>query len=251
MSSIATGLLAFGCVFGAGLLGMLLQAVLPKHHLSPDTKDLVRLAMGLVSTMTALVLGLLVASAKGAYDAQRTGVSEMAAKVAFLDRLLATYGTETTEARAVLRDAVGVALARVWPEKKSGTPHLIPNTSHGPALHEAIQKLSPQSEAQRSLKSQAVATAMELARMQWLLFEQTGTSISTILLAIVILWLALLFLSFGMFAPTNTTAIATLMVAAFSVSAALFLVLELDRPFRGLIEISNEPILKALNYLGH
>ena len=251
MNPIVIGLLVFVCVFGAGLLGMLLRAVLPRHHLSPDTKEAVHLAMGLVATMTALVLGLLVASAKGAWDAQKTGVAEMAAKVAFLDGVLATYGTETTEARAVLRDAVRAALARVWPEKKSAAPQLGPDTSRGPALYEAIQKLSPQSDAQRSLKSQAAGTAMELAQMRWLLFEQAGTSISTVLLAIVILWLALLFLSFGLFAPANTTAIAALMVAALSVSAALLLILELDRPFVGLIEISNEPILKALNYLGH
>ena len=87
--------------------------------------------------------------------------------------------------------------------------------------------------------------------MQWLLFEQTGTSISTVLLVIVIFWLALLFLSFGLFAPANTTAIAALVVGALSVSAALFLILELDQPFGGLIEVSNEPILKALKYLGH
>ena len=92
MSSIAIGLLVFACIFGAALLGMLLRAALPKHHLSADTKDAVQLAMGLVATMTALVLGLLVASAKGAYDVQKTGVSQMAAKVAFLDRVLANYG---------------------------------------------------------------------------------------------------------------------------------------------------------------
>ncbi len=240
----------FVCVFGAGLLGMLLRAALPKHHLGPGTKDIVRLTMGLVTTMTALVLGLLVASAKSAYDAQKTGVAEMAAKTVFLDRLLATYGAETAEARAVLRDAVRDALARVWPRKNSAGPQLTPNTTHGPALYEAIQKLSPQSEAQRALKSHAVDAAMELARMQWLLFEQTSTSISSVLLVVVILWLALLFLSFGMFAPVNSTAVAALMVGALSVSAALFLVLELDRPFRGLIEISDEPVLKALNYLG-
>jgi len=250
MSSTAIGLLVFVCVFGFALLGIRLHAALPKQHLGEDSKDTVRLAMGLVATMAALVLGLLVASAKGAYDTQRNGVIEMAAKVAFLDRVFAMYGPETAEARAALRNAVVAALNRVWPDKKAAINPLEPNTSTGTVLHEAIQKLSPQSDAQRALKSQAFETALELSQMQWLLFEHTGTSISTTLLVIVVFWLALLFLSFGLFAPKNGTVIIALMVAALSVSAALFLILELDRPFGGLIEISSKPVLKALNYLG-
>ena len=251
MSSPAIGLLVFACTFGAALSGMLLRAALPTHHLSKDTKDTVQLAMGLVATMAALVLGLLVASAKGSYDTQKAGVTQMAAKVAFLDRVLAIYGPESADARAMLRDAVAGALARVWPEKKSVAPLLEPRPATGAALYEAIQTLSPQTDAQRLLKSQALGTALELAQMQWLLFEQVGSSISTPFLAIVVSWLVILFFSFGLFAPGNTTAIAALMVAALSVSAALFLILELDRPFGGWIRISNQPMLNTLKFLGH
>lgn len=250
MNPTAIGLLVFVSVFVAALLGMLLRALLPKDHLSAETKDIVRLAMGLVATMTALVLGLLVASAKGSYDTQKAGVTEMAAKAIFLDRVLALYGPETAQARTVVREAVASALARVWPEKGSAPPQLSPNLARGAALYEAIQKLSPQTDAQRAFRSQAIATAIDLGQMQWLQFERTGTSISTVLLVVVIFWLAILFLSFGLFAPANPTVIVALVVGALSVSAALFLVLELDRPYGGLIQIPNEPLVKALKYIG-
>jgi hypothetical protein len=229
---------------------MLLSVVLPKHHLSADTKDIVRLAMGLVATMTALVLGLLIASAKGTYDAQKNGVIATAARVVFLDRVLATYGPETAEARAVLRDIVAASFARMWPEKGSAATQLTPDTSRSAVMYDAIQKLSPQSDGQSLLKSQAFDTAVEIAQTQWLLFEQAGASVSTALLVIVIFWLAILFLSFGVFAPRNTIVVVALAVAALSVSTAMLLILELDRPFGGLIAISGEPLSKALQYLG-
>ena len=106
MSSISITLIAFACVFGGALLGLLLQTVLPRHHLHVDSKDVVKLGMGLVGTMAALVLGLLVASAKGSYDAQSTELTDLAANVVLLDRVLAHYGPETKEARELLRSTV-------------------------------------------------------------------------------------------------------------------------------------------------
>ena len=250
MTSTNTGLCVFTCVFGAAAAAMLVRNALPKHHLSADTKDLVKLAMGLVATMAALVLGLLVASAKGSYDTQKAEVVQMAGKVAFLDRTLAHYGPEAVEARAVLRRALEVAITRIWPENKLQEGPLAPPAAGGEAVFDVLQKLAPQTEAQRTLKALALALASDLGQMRWLLFEQAGSSISTPLLVIVVFWLAILFFSFGLFGPANSTAVAALMVAALSVSGAIFLVLELDQPFSGLIQISNQPMLNALSQLG-
>ena len=251
MTSTTTGLCVFTCVFGAAASAMLIRNALPKHHLSADTKDTVKLAMGLVATMAALVLGLLVASAKGSYDLQKSEVVQMAGKVAFLDRVLAHYGPEAADARAVLRRALEVAIAHIWPEKKLQKVQLAPTAAGGEALFDVLQKLAPQNDAQRALKAQALALASDLGQMRWLLFEQAGSSISTPLLVIVVFWLAILFFSFGLFGPSNTTAVAALMVAALSVSGAIFLVLELDQPFNGLIRISSQPMVAALSQLGH
>ncbi len=242
----------FACLSGAALLGMRVRAALPEHHLNPDTKDAVKFAMGLVATMAALVLGLLVASTKGAYDTKKSEVTQMAAKLVFLDRVLANYGSETAEARDLLRRSVGSAVNRMWPDRKSPqAAELDPSESSGEAFFNSLQKLSPQNDVQRSLKSQAAQVATDVGQMRWLLFEQTETSISLPMLIILICWLAIIFMSAGLFAPPNATVIVALMLAALSVSGAIFLILELDMPFDGVIQISPGPMRNALIHLGH
>lgn len=242
----------FACLFGAGLLGVRVRAALPEDHQSTDTKDAVKVGMGLVATMAALVLGLLVASTKGAYDTQKSEVTEMAAKIVFLDRVLANYGSESAESRDLLRRSVGSAIDHMWPDKKSSQgAQLDPSVSSGEAFFNSIQKLSPQNDVQRSLKSQAAQIATDLGQMRWLLFEQTETSISVTMLIVLISWVAIIFISAGLFAPPNATVIIALMLAAVSVSGAIFLILELDMPFDGLIRISQRPMHNALIHLGH
>ena len=126
MSSIATATVVLACVVGSALLGMFIRARLPDHHLSPETKDSVKLAMGLVATMVALILGLLIASAKSSFDAERNGVAQMAAKIVFLDRMLVDYGPETTEARQLLRHSVARAIAEMWPDRSPRSLNWIP-----------------------------------------------------------------------------------------------------------------------------
>jgi Protein of unknown function (DUF4239) len=244
------GMIAFACIFGAALLGMRLRAALPEHQLSAETKDSVRLGMGLVATMAALLLGLLVASAKSSYDTQKSEVTQMAAKLVFLDRVLAHYGPEATETRELLRRATERVIDHMWPDKGFQQAQVDPSASPADVLYDSIQKLSPKDDVQRALKSQALGIAVDLGQARWLLFEQGGSSISTPMLVVVLFWLAIIFLSFGLFAPSNKIVIATLFLAALSVSGAIFLILELDRPFGGLIQIPSEPMRKALSHLG-
>ena len=250
MSSIQLALLSLVSVFGGAALGIVLRAVLPQTHLSAETKDTVKLSMGLVATMTALLLGLLVASAKGSYDAQKSQLIQMSAKLAFLDRVLANCGPEASESRAMLRMSAERMIARIWPDDKSRQAELAPSTSAGQAVYESIQKISPQTDAQRAAKTQALQTTIAVGQMYWLLFQQAGTSISTPLLIVVVFWLAIIFLSFGLFTPRNGTAITALLASALSVCVAIFLLLELDHPFSGLVGISSEPMRNALEHLG-
>jgi hypothetical protein len=250
MNSSITAAIVFACLFGAGLLGVRVRAMLPENHLNPDTKDAVKVGMGLVATMAALVLGLLVASTKGAYDTQKNEVTQMAAKIVFLDRVLANYGSETAETRDLLRRSVGSAINRMWPDRKVAA-QLDPGATSGEAFFNSIQQLSPQNDAQRSLKSQAVQVTTDVGQMRWLLFEQTESSISLPMLIVLIAWLAIIFMSVGLFAPPNATVIVALMLSALSVAGAIFLILELDMPFDGVIQISSAPMRNALNHLGH
>jgi hypothetical protein len=229
---------------------MLLRKGLPHHHLSTETKDSVKLAMGLVATMAALVLGLLIAAAKDKYDKEATGVTQMAAKVIFLDRMLANYGPETKDLRDLLKQSVERVADHMWPGSKSKETQLDPNASRADSVFVALQALSPKNEMQTTLKSQAQSAAFDLGLMRWQEFEQANSSISMPLLYILTFWLAILFISFGMFAPTNGTVLVALMMAALAVAGAIFLMMELNTPFSGLLQIPRSSFDDALLHLG-
>ena len=246
MTTTLTALIVFGCLVGAVLLGRALRRVLPEEHLTADSRDTIKLAMGLVATMAALVLGLLVSSAKGSYDTERSEVIQMAAKVAFLDRVLAVYGPEAAEARTRFHEAVKEAVMAMWPREVSQPGKLTPNMQAGNAVYAAVQGLSPRDDTQRKLKDQATTVATDLGQLRSLLLAQSVPSISVPMLIILVSWLVVIFIGFSVLAPRNPTVILALMVSALAVSGALFLILELDQPFGGIIRISSEPMLNAL-----
>lgn len=250
MNTTLTALIVFGCLVGAVLLGRALRRLLPEEHLTADSRDTIKLAMGLVATMTALVLGLLVSSAKGSYDTERSEVIQMAAKVAFLERVLAIYGPEAAEARIRFHEAVSEAVQRMWPGEAGMPAHLTPNTQAGNVVYGAVQDLSPHDDTQRKLKEQATTLATDLGQLRSLLAAQGVPSISQPMLIILVFWLAIIFLGFSVLAPPNATVILALMVSALAVSGAIFLILELDQPFGGVIRISSEPMLNALHQFG-
>jgi len=248
MSAAVIGLIVFLCVFGGALLGVYLRRVLPEHHRSAESRDLVRVATGLLATMTALVLGLLIGSAKASYDTQGNELKQVSVNIMMLDRGLALYGSESKKARALLRRGVASAVDRLWPAGSSPPPF---DPSTGPeALYDSLQALSPHNEAQRSIQAQALQIAKELGATRWLLAVQRKGSIPMPFLVMLVGWIAILFVSFGLYAPPNATVIATLFVCALSVSGAIFMILELDQPFEGLIQVSSEPLRSALAQLG-
>ena len=250
MPPIIVSCIIFTCVFAGTLAGMSLRATLPDHHLTTDSRDVMKLGMGLIATMSALVLSLLVASAKGSYDTQRNELTQMSANVILLDRGLAHYGPEAKNAREQLRRVFEGMRDRVWPEDNPQAPKMDSVIAGGEGLYDAVQALSPQSDMQRSLQAQAVKGLIDLAQTRWLLFEQSGSSIPIPFLIVLVFWLTILFGSFGLLAPRNMTVIAILFFSALSVSGALFLILELDQPFQGLIQIPSTPVRKALAEMG-
>src|SRR5262249_26640247 len=239
MSSITVSLIVLACIFVCAVLGFLLRAVLPQHHLSEESKDIVKLGMGLVGTMAALVLGLLVASAKGSYDAQTGDLIQGSANIVLLDHLLAEYGPETKEARALLRNAVVQFVDQIWSKGGARASGLQPPLAPAKTVYAKIQGLSPKDDAQRSLQSQALSITMDLRKTRWLMYEQETRSVSLPLLVILVLWLTIIFISFGLFAPFNATVVSSLFASALSVSGAIFLILEMYRPYSGLIQISS------------
>jgi Protein of unknown function (DUF4239) len=171
----------------------------------------------------------------------------MAAKVALLDRVFGLYGLEAAEARAGFHAAVEEAVWQMWPEEAGAPARLAPNTQAGNVVYSAIEGLSPHDDAQRKLKEEAITLATDFAQLRSLLVAQSFASISEPMLIILVSWLVVIFLGFSVLAPPNATVMFALMVSALAVSGAIFLILELDQPFNGLIRISSEPMLNALH----
>jgi hypothetical protein len=245
--------IVFACAVGGAILGMILRPLLPEKHLSAESKDLVRLGMGLIGTMTALVLGLLVASAKSSFDTQRNGLAQLSANIIMLDRLLAHYGTESKDVREMLRASVADLLEQTWPEESSnpGTTKTKSRTEGKyEGLFEKIQELVPKNEAQRSYQAQAMKLITDMAQTRWMLFAQKNSSIPTPFLVILFCWITLLMASFSLFAPPNTVVFITLLTCALAVSSAVFLFMALDQPYGGIIQISSAPVRDALGQLG-
>src|SRR5882724_12681384 len=249
MSSMTTGWVVFACVFGGALLGMLLRKILPDDHLSSDSKDVIKLGMGLIGTMAALVLSLLISSAKGSYDIRSSEVTQLSANIMLLDRVLAHYGPEAREARDLLRRTVARLIDQIWPERSAGSSQPTPS-AEAEAFYDKIRALAPHNDAQRSIQAQALTIGTSLGQTRWLLVGQSGRSIPMAFLVVMVCWLAVIFGSFGLFARPNTTVIVALFVCALSFSSAIFLILELDQPFEGLIQISSAPMREALARLG-
>jgi hypothetical protein len=253
MQSITIASIVFACVFGSAVLGMLLRTAVPEQHLNADSKDVVKLAMGLIATMAALVLGLLTASAKGAFDTQSSEVEHLAANTILLDRVLAQYGPDTKDTRELLRQTVILRVAQMWPEEGSGaTPADVASQAKPAAegIEGKIRALSPQNDDQRALQARALSIGGDLIQTRWLLFAQMVSPIPMPFLVVLVFWLSILFISFGVFAPRNGTVIAALVLCALAVSGSVFLILELNHPFTGLVKVSSAPLHYALAHLG-
>jgi hypothetical protein len=245
LSPLALSCVIFALTIGGILLGVMLRRALPKHHLSKESQEVVRLGVGLVATIAALVLGLLIAAAKGSFDTQSGQVKEITADLIQIDDLLMLYGPETQPIRAEMRAAIGPLIDRIWAEKKAGVRTFIPG-ARAEKVYLDIQALMPRNDVQRSIQSRTIEISNNFAKTRLLLFVESDNLVPTPFLAIMVFWLVIIFASFSLFSELNPTVFAFLVLFAFSSSSALFLILELSQPFTGLMAISNAPLHAAL-----
>jgi hypothetical protein len=250
LSAPLIAIITFICAFGAALLGAFVKDRLPAQHLSKESQDVVRLGMGLVATMTALLLGLVTASARSTFDAQDATVKNGVISILTLDRQLARYGAETAPTRELLKTALQLRLESTWPSERSnsGYEQTLPTTAIE-SIEDQVVALSPSTDAQRWFKAEALKMTADVLRGRWRLLGSTS-AIPPAFLMVVIFWLSVTFASFGLYAPRNGTVVAVLFMAAVSVGLALFLIAELDGPFDGWIRVSSAPVRFALENLG-
>jgi hypothetical protein len=249
MNSILIATVVFITIFGAALLGMYLRRWIPDENLGTDAKDVIRLLTGVTATMSALVLGMLVSSAKSYYDARTSEVAEIASEIVTIDRLLAQYGPETGEIRSRFHQSVENGINRLWRSQESMALAIRPKES-GEALLDQLQLLAPKSEAQTAVKTAATPMITGLQQTQWQMFLNTQqNSMPVPLLVVVVSWLAAIFASFGLFAPRNSTVLVAFAIGAFTVSTAILIIVEMYSPFKGILRISPAPVLDALSQM--
>lgn len=256
MGAAVDASIVFVVVMTGVLVGTALQSVLPKHHLSIDSKDMVKVVAGFISTLAALVLGLLVSSATSSYNARIDEVERSAAKIVLIDRSLRQYGAEAAPVRSILRDAL-VARAKVaWIEREAaaatqGASLRVPPELGIESVRARVLALVPGNEEQRSLRAAALALVDDLMQTRWLLIEQSENRVSTPLLVVMTLWVAIIAGCLALYAPRNGTVLVVSALCALSVSAAIFLIVAMYEPFSGLMKISDAPIRAAIDYLSH
>lgn len=252
MESMMIGVIAFACAFGGAVAGLLLRMVLPEHHLSKESKEAIAMGAGLIVTLTALVLGLLIDSAKSSFDGMNESLTQSGAKIILLDRTLAHYGPETKPVRDELRNILALGIKQVWSRGRSAGVELkrYEDAPRMEDIQDKLRRLVPQNDVQRSLQAQALQISGEVLQSRWMIIEQMQIPLPVPLLAVLLFWFAVLFMSIGVLAPRNATVVVVLFVCALSVSGAVFLIDEMSKPVTGMVRISSAPLLKALEYLG-
>ena len=245
-------LIAFACMFVGALVGGFLRMRLPEDHLPSDSRDVVKLGAGLVATMAALALGLLVSSAKNSFDSVNEGLTEASANRVNLDRILDHYGPGADIARDHLRHSLASDLERIWPKSNVTTQgiSLDESSTELETVGDILRELTPQNESQRLLKDRAIQIYGEGMKLRWSLIQRTHVSIPTVLLVVLIFWFTVLFVTFGLLTSSNMAVNVVMLVCALSVASGIFLILDMGRPFQGVFRISSAPVENALSHLG-
>ena len=249
MSSTVAFLASFVSILIGAAIGMFLKRLLPAELLEGGSKEAIRLGAGFLSTLSALVIGLMIASAKNSYDTQNTNIRQLGANVVLVDQMLLKYGPETKPARTLLRELISSAASRIWQENAERNRHGSTFVVSGTAdrFYNLVEGLTPANDEQSSLKSRIVQATTEIGRTRILVFTQSDNAIPVPFFIVLTFWLVVIFASFSVFADPNPIVIASILVFALSVSSALFLIVDLSQPFDGLMQISNHHLQMVLS----
>lgn len=247
MSPIQFAAVAFVCIIISAIGGALLRSRLPEHHVSGDSKDVIKLSIALVATMSALVLALLFASTRTSFERTSGLVSRLTADIAELDRVLKHYGPEAEPVRTALRGEIQPMIDAIWRED-AATRGATRDESKAPEeeVLYMLQDLQPSSSKQRALQARALQISTDLQQTQLALFAQPTDSISNTFLVVLIVWLMFIFGIFSISSPPNPTLFVVIAICILSASAAFYLILELGLPFGGLMQLSSEPLRNVL-----
>jgi hypothetical protein len=252
VSDYLVATIVFACVFGGSLLGMLLAWVLPHRHLSSESRDVIRIVMAMLATLSAVVLGLLTGSAITSLAEKESELRRAGVKFIMLDRALAAYGPAAVDTRALLKKLLAERIGQMWPEESDGTVALTALGS-GPGVdlvRQDLFKMSPTTDEQRWLHAHALELTDAIATSRWTTVQQIESRFPWGFFIVVVFWLSIIFASFGLFAPRNASVTAALFVAALALSGAIFMILEMEQPYSGVVKIPSTGLRIALDQLG-
>ena len=247
MTSGRIFLISFVAIVAGMVLGMILRRQIPVVYLREDTKEVILRGAGFLTTLAAVLISLMIASAKTSYDTQDSHFRTLAAYLVETDQLLVQYGPEAMEVRILMRQAIPAAVDRIWREKQQATQNsAFTAASLAEQLNSAVEALTPTNDAQRAIKQRLEAAGAAIARTRLLMFADGDKPILTPFLLILIFWLAVIFASYSLFVEPGRLMLAALLVFALSVSSALFLVADLSQPFVGLMQLPKEQLEHTL-----
>jgi len=248
MTSIAISVAVFACTFVGAMIGLRLHGRLPASHLDGDSRDVVKLVMGLVATIAGLVLGLLISSAHRNYETQAQEVQQIGVTIYQLDRTLERFGDEGNALRADIRRLLQLELDRAVAAGAQAAAMESPLEAQQAAvsIFDHAAALKPQTDGQRFAQQRALQLLNVMGETRLVLMEQARAAISWPFLVVLVFWLTVLFVGFGLFARSNPTIITALFLGSVCVAGAVFLILEMNRPYTGLMQVSLDPIRSAL-----
>jgi len=251
MIHLVTGLISFAAIFAGALIGLFARRRLPGHHLSSETQSVITVSVAVLGTLSALVLGLMITAANSSFSTRSDEVRELSLQTIRMDRNLRRYGPEAAEARAALRIWAVAKLQQLFPDKAK--PAVVPETTiiMLEKVQDAVVALTPQNERQRYLRTLCLTLSSTMIQARWALEQRMGHSIPVPFLVLLIFWLAIVFASFGLFAPANPTVIVTLFLCSVAVSGGIYLIEELDNPLSGFIQVPSDSMRKALVEITH
>src|SRR3954466_8145758 len=251
MTHIIGGLIAFGTIFGGVLIGRFFARHLPRHHLNAETQSVVTVSVAVIGTLSALVLGLMISAANSSFSTRTDEVRELSLQLIRMDRNLRRYGPEAEDARVKLHAWAFAKTQQLFPEK--GKPRPSPETTIQllEDVQDALLDLTPKDDRQKYLHSLCLNLSSTMIQARWKLEQRKGYSIPFPFLILLIFWLAIVFASFGLFAPANATALVALLLCSVAVAGGIVLIEELDNPLSGFIQIPPDSMRKALDEISH
>jgi hypothetical protein len=249
-NTLIIGLIVLAAILVGAFAGMKVRHRLPKHHLTDETKSLVSVSTAVVATVSALVLGLLISNANTTFTRLGGEVTALSAQILRLDHILRRYGADAEPARNMLLQYTQHKAADLFPDDRADVRLSNPSTYELlQRLEDLLLALKPANPRDQWWLAQAMTLGAKIGDSRWLLAQQVGQGTPKAFVALLVFWLALLFASFGLFAPRNLTSAVTLTLCALAVAGAVTMFLELEQGFGGVVRISPEPMRQAVKTL--